>query len=290
MSSTSAHSKHERSHWRTWAITAGSLLVVAMFLMGIAASPLFDAKTIEVTGMQSRSESQILEAAGVSSSTNVVVGFSASRIEDELETDPWIASADVSRLFPSTIKIHVSERTASAQAKLGGEVAVIASDGTTLELLSRDARLPQIRGVRPGAVGEVSEQLGPAAMAAASFDALLLSQRPVITIEEDGSLTVDLHKGIAVTYGAAEDFDAKAAAISGILRWASQNPGKVSAIDVRVATAPAATVERPGEPPVEEVLSEGLKPNADPGASQKQTKEAREDSVTESNNGATPDA
>lgn len=214
---------------------------------GVAASPLFDAKDLSVSGGHELSEERIRAAGGISEETNLIY-FSSKEIEERLEEDPWIASASVQRSLPNSLSISVVERIPAAVASRSGSDWLIATDGTTLDETRSDDGLPTIGGVRPGALGEAPLPIqGPAAVAAAFGDPVL-EQRPQIRVGPDGQIEIAMKKDVSVVYGDATQPDEKALAITSILAWAHQNHADIISMDVRVPYAPTAVMERNGQP------------------------------------------
>lgn len=234
-------------HWRTWLITAGALVLTAALAAGVAALPLFAAKTIDVEGMSHLKEAQVLEAGGVTTQTNLIY-FSTATIEARLERQPWIRDASVERTLPSTLTITIQERIPAAVGTRGGAIFLIAADGTTLEEVAHEAGLPSIRGVRPGEVGDSPEPMRGPAAAAAAFDPVVLQEHPVIEVGEDGQITLLLHKNVPVLYGDPAEVDDKALAIAGVLAWADLNKASIISMNVTVPHAPTAELEQHGQP------------------------------------------
>ena len=229
-------------------ITVLSLLALVALLVGIAASPLFAARTITVAGEEHLSEAEVLAAAGVDEQTNVLF-LSTGEVESTLRANPWIATASVQRSIPSTLAIGVHERVAGALARVPDGYAVIASDGVTLGTVPRDADvpdLPQIRGGRPALPGQRSEQIAGAAAAAAAWDETVRAEDPELTVAPDGTIEIELAHGIPVLYGDARDPGPKAEALAGVLRWADEHHQRIVSIDVRIPYGPSAEFEGRG--------------------------------------------
>jgi hypothetical protein len=91
------------------------LLVVAILvILGAAAflvyqSPAFSVRAVNVEGAQRLSAARLTELAAVPESSTLL-RLDAKGIQSRVEADPWIASVEVRRSFPSTVILTVTER------------------------------------------------------------------------------------------------------------------------------------------------------------------------------------
>lgn len=109
----------------------------------------FKVKEVNISGHNHVTPAQILETAGIKSSTSILF-LNADEMRARLEALPWIASASVRKFYPDRIEIAVSERQAYALWQINGELKVIARDGTPIAPYSDDPRYVQL----PIVVGE----------------------------------------------------------------------------------------------------------------------------------------
>jgi cell division protein FtsQ len=95
------------------------------------------------------SRSEILAAVGVTERTSLLfLDVAASRAR--IEAIPWVADANVRKLYPDRLQIRIRERVPFAVWQLDGKLSVIAADGTVLCPLDASfADLPLVVG--PGA-------------------------------------------------------------------------------------------------------------------------------------------
>jgi cell division protein FtsQ len=93
------------------------------------------------------SREEILATAGVTGSTSLLF-LDVEAARDRLKTNPWIGDATVLKLYPGELQIGIKEREAFALWQKEGRVAVIADDGTVLELFVSPglAKLPLVVG------------------------------------------------------------------------------------------------------------------------------------------------
>jgi len=106
----------------------------------------FEIADAEVRGHNRLRREQILEAAGITPRTSLVL-LNADVARDKLKTNPWIADAVVRKFYPNRIEIEVTERDAFALWQRNGKLAIVARDGTVLEeVTERPEKLPLVVG------------------------------------------------------------------------------------------------------------------------------------------------
>jgi cell division protein FtsQ len=103
---------------------------------------------IVVSGLQQLDERQLLLAAGITPNTSLAF-LSAADIRERIERVPLVESASVRKLYPNELVIALTERAPHAIWQYDGELFVVASDGTQLDLLQD----PHLVGL-PFVVGE----------------------------------------------------------------------------------------------------------------------------------------
>ncbi len=59
--------------------------------------------------------------------------MTSNTVRERLKTNPWVADANVLKLYPGELQIGIKERAAFALWQKDGRVSVIADDGTLLE-------------------------------------------------------------------------------------------------------------------------------------------------------------
>jgi cell division protein FtsQ len=102
---------------------------------------------VALTGEHEVSRETVLTLAGVTGRSSLLF-LDAARTRARLLTDPWIAEANVLKLYPGALRIAIKERKAFALWQKNGTVALIAADGTVLEpyVPARFAALPLLVG------------------------------------------------------------------------------------------------------------------------------------------------
>jgi cell division protein FtsQ len=102
---------------------------------------------VTISGIAQMRESEVLAAAGLTDRLSLAV-LSASQVRERLERVPLVQSAAVRKLYPNELVITITERQPHGLWQLNGELFVIASDGTVIDLMQdeRFADLPLVVG------------------------------------------------------------------------------------------------------------------------------------------------
>lgn len=138
-----------RNFWQRF----GKLLstVLAILLIGGAAVGLWyglPIKAVQITGNRHLSLAQVKQLAGLSGEKPFGWLYYGLWRATGLQGEPWVASAQLKRIFPDRVEISLTERTPVAQVRASsGSLSVIAADGTTLP--GAEATGPIISGWGP---------------------------------------------------------------------------------------------------------------------------------------------
>jgi cell division protein FtsQ len=230
------------------------LFVVAFLgLLGLVwlalESPALDLDHVEVGGTGGVSVDEVVTAAGVSRG-DALTFIDTDAVRDRVEALPRIASAKVTRSFPGTLQIEVTEREPAAWVSLPvrkgsrpGAVVFIDAQGRVIEEgKSPAAGLPEIRGL--GALADVGAHVHPvgAVTLLTELPPALRAQVATVTIEH-GEATLGLRErrggwasAETVRLGAISDLRAKGLAALAVLAALDES---VDYLDVRVPSAPA---------------------------------------------------
>jgi len=135
-------------------------VILAAILVGLALSPLFSVKSIEVYGNKHYNSSEVIEASGLiignnwfkSNSVDLKGILTFRSIDAEkllLQRCPFLKSATVRIDFTGVVRIEVSERNAAALVPYMGSNIVIDNECFVLTLSSdaEDGKLPVIKGI-----------------------------------------------------------------------------------------------------------------------------------------------
>jgi len=124
------------------AVVSAIVLVVLVAAFAILYySNVFAVTSIEVEGNRYVSTAQVLEEAGISSDATLL-RLDAGSVTARIESNPWIESVNVKRVFPSTVVLSVTETNVAAVAEVdssspveGSSYWLVSSQGTWIEQL-----------------------------------------------------------------------------------------------------------------------------------------------------------
>lgn len=103
---------------------------------------------VKVTGNVRTSDIDVLGALGLDGSTSLV-GISAKAAQKAIASLPWVASADVLKIYPDTLSVVIHERKPFAVWQHDGRLSVIDSKGRIIvpfQTGSVDSKLPVVVG------------------------------------------------------------------------------------------------------------------------------------------------
>ncbi len=107
----------------------------------------FRISSVILNGRKQLTQDEILAIGGINGRSSLLF-VDAAAVRDKLKANPWIADANVLKLYPDRLQIDVTERTAFALWQEDGKLAVIADDGAVLEnyVPSSFVKLPLVVG------------------------------------------------------------------------------------------------------------------------------------------------
>ncbi len=223
--------------------TALVLLVVVTLVGGTIAlyrSQLFDIRTVEVLGAERLTVEAVRSRAAVPADATLL-RFPARDIKERLLSYAWISDAQVTRDFPHTLRIRISERRPVAVVDGGERLWVVDISGMVLgeQSVEETSTLPTIRDI-PGLElatdrAAVSEVLMNALHVLSGISAELRQKVRAISapsIDETTLLTTD---NVEVVIGEAVEMAKKDVIVLRIMR---EQSGSVVTIDVRSTDRP----------------------------------------------------
>jgi len=211
---------------------------VALGILGLSRTPLFDEHGVVVRGARHLSIARVVRESGVGGRN--VLWLDTGAAERALERDPWIARAEVSRDLPRAISISIVEREPVGVVRRSDGFALLAGDGTILGTRSSPAGWPLIR---PGTIPTAAQAavLG-SARALAALSPTLRGEIRFASQDDAGEVSMRLRDGTGVRLGPPSDLRAKADALAAVLSYAQEHGVRLSSIDVRFPAAPSARV------------------------------------------------
>jgi cell division protein FtsQ len=238
-SPTAARTRRRRLASRPVGMAVTAAIAAASFVV-VSRSSVFHVRDVEVTGIHHLSRAAVIRLSGITGSSNVL-WIDAGGVERRLETEPWIASADVRTSLPDGVEISVVERTPVAIVRTSSGRRLVAADGTVLGMAGSQ-RLPTIHLPRDATRLDTPFTLSAPSRVVGAISASGGPALRTVDVGADGTLTIELAAGPEIRFGAATQVRAKASAIRGLLAWASTSGSRLRSLDVVSPSAPAVTL------------------------------------------------
>ncbi len=123
---------------------------IALILIFVLYSPIFNIKEIEVRGQNRLDKEHIIKISNIQIGQNIFK-IRLSKVGSEIEKEPYIKNASrIKRIFPSKILIEINERTPIGAVSCMGSYIIIDKEGMALETVSEieDKRIVEIKGIK----------------------------------------------------------------------------------------------------------------------------------------------
>jgi cell division protein FtsQ len=224
-----------------WVLAAVALAAGVAWLIR---TPLFGLSAVRVDGTQAVAKAEVLQASKVRIG-EPYLGLDLAAIHDRVAALPRVAAVRVTRDYPSSLRIAVTERPPVASVSSGGVYWLVAADGTVLDAAATRpaglpfvARVPLPDGVVAGSRLPPGNELANALTALGGMAPQLKRQVAGVNARTLDSLEFTLKDGSTVLYGLAVDQPAKDAAVLLIRRTLKKDGREAQRIDVRNPSAP----------------------------------------------------
>jgi cell division protein FtsQ len=200
-----------------FALTAAAILGAAVW--ALLGSTLLVARSVQVTGAPAAQRAQVLRAAGIAPGTPLI-RISTAAVARRVEQITQIQSAQVSRHWPDSVVIAVTERTPALAVASDGEFALIDRFGVVIGYVAR--RPPGLTLLAQAPADLASLRGSPGIQAAVT----VLRQLPpsirglvrAVAAPSANAVTLDLRRGITVLWGGTDRPGAKAAELTILMR------------------------------------------------------------------------
>jgi cell division protein FtsQ len=210
-------------------------------------TPLFGLSAVRVTGTRAVPQAEVLAVSKVRVG-EPYLGIDLAAVRARVAALPRVAAVEVTRDYPSGLRIAVTERPAVASVSSGALFWLVAADGTVLDsAASRPPELPYVAnvplptGLRPGSRLPPGNELANALSALGGMDPKLERDVTGVAARSLDSLEFTLKDGTHVLYGLAVDQPAKDAAVLLVRRTLKREGREAQRIDVRNPSAPTVT-------------------------------------------------
>ena len=235
-----------RRRWLGWTLVAIALAVGVAYLIR---TPLFGLTAVRVEGTEVVADAEVLQASKVRIG-EPYLGLDLVAIRARVAALPRVAAVRVTRDYPSSLRITVTERQPVASVSSAGVFAgsvywLVAADGTVLDTAaSRPPDLPYVAsvplpdGVGPGSRLPSGNELANALTALGGMAPQLKREVTGVDARTLDSLEFTLKDGTRVLYGLAVDQPAKDAAVALVRRTLRREGREAQRIDVRNPSTP----------------------------------------------------
>jgi cell division protein FtsQ len=198
---------------------------------------------IAVVGGKHVTSADVATAAGLDASDNLLL-VSTGRVASQVEELPWVASAKVDRKLPGTVRVKVVERVARVVLAAGESRWLLDARGNVLgPVTGENAELPVLAAA---AVAELEpgtrvpeKEVRDALTALRALAPGIRKEVAALLAPSSERITLSLHDGTQVRFGAAESLDAKNEVLQALLTQMKFENRTGGYIDVRVPTSPA---------------------------------------------------
>ena len=221
-------------------VAAAALIVLAAgYQFWLRDSPFVAVEKVTITGLSTSHSERVRMALTAASRSMTTLHVDHEALERAVAGFPVVRELEVTTDFPHGLRIHVVEHLPAAVAVGDGGRVPVAADGTILQGVPVEKRLPTVEV--EGALGvehlRDATALASAAIAGAAPAAL---RGRIKEVGEDGGLgqVAGLREGPQVIFGDATRLRAKWAAASRVL--ADLEASGASYVDVRIPGRPAA--------------------------------------------------
>ena len=220
-------------------LTAGLLVLASGYQFWLRDSSLVAVEKVTITGLSTSGSERVRLALTTAGRSMTTLHVDHEALERAVAGYPVVRALEVTTDFPHGLRIHVVEHVPVATAVGAGGRVAVAGDGTILQGVTADKRLPTVEV--EGAIGverlRDATALASAAIAGAAPTAL---RGRIAEVGEDGRLgqVAQLRNGPEVIFGDATRLTAKWAAASRVL--ADLEASGASYVDVRLPGRPAA--------------------------------------------------
>ncbi len=220
-------------------LATGLVVLAAGYQFWLRDSSLVAVEKVTITGLTASESERVRLALSTAARSMTTLHVDHGALERAVAGYPVVRDLEVTTDFPHGLAIHVVQHVPAAIAVGAGGRVAVAGDGTILQGVTADKRLPTVEV--EGAVGVERLRDGTAlASAAIAGAAPPVLRGRIAEVGVDGGLgqVAQLREGPEVIFGDATRLRAKWAAASRVL--ADLEASGASYVDVRIPGRPAA--------------------------------------------------
>jgi cell division protein FtsQ len=224
---------------RLLALATLCLLLAAAYQFWLRDSWLVAVERVTVTGLTRDDAHRVRAALSAAARSMTTLHLDGDDLERVVEAYPIVKELELSPDFPHTLRIRVIEHDPAAVAHTDGGRVAVAGDGTVLQGLAGEERLPTITAEDTVRGGRLED---PAALAAARLagaaPAALHGRVEKVRLRKRDGFVVLLRDGPELIFGEAARTRAKWTAAARVL--ADRTAAGATYVDLRLPGRPAA--------------------------------------------------
>ncbi len=219
-------------------LLVSALAVGAVYRLWIRDAPFVSVDRVTVTGLSTDDADRVRAALVSTARTMTTLHVERDRLERVVAGYPVVRALEIETDFPHAMSIRVVEHRPVAIVVTGGARLPVAADGTVLDGLPVEGRLPLVRadgGLRSNRLAD-PDAVGAARIAGAAPGPLRHRLRE-IGHESDRGYVAQLRRGPELVFGSAAHLRAKWVAAARVL--ADADTQGATYVDLRVPGRPA---------------------------------------------------
>jgi cell division protein FtsQ len=213
---------------RPWLYAALGVVVVATLGWVVLGTSLLGVRAVAVNGSEIAPPDRVREVAAVAPGTPLA-RVDTDAVAGRVRTLPSVRSVEVSRAWPHTLVIEITERVPAATASVGDRYLVLDNDGVVFRnVRRRPAGLPLIETARPGPDDGATRA---ALRVVRALTPELRDRLEAVVADSPARISLRLTDDRVIVWGDAEQSETKALVATSLL----DRPGRtidVSAPDV----------------------------------------------------------
>lgn len=220
--------------------TFAAVVLVVVGCVALYSSSLFTVTNVEVVGVIHISAAKVRALARVPADSTLI-RFPAEDVAERVAGDPWVSTVSVSRVFPSGMRIRVTERAPVAVVDAGASMWLVDASGVVIAKPTTEtsATLPVVLEV-PGLDPKPGRRTASEPLLNAIKVIMGIGRELAVQVRSISAPTIDgtyllLANRVEVVVGEAVDLPTKSALALTIL---AREKGKVVSIDVRIIDRP----------------------------------------------------
>ncbi|MEU1431573.1 FtsQ-type POTRA domain-containing protein [Nocardia sp. NPDC005746] len=210
--------------WRSRGVRIGLLAgVVALIALGLVAwfTPMLSVRTVEVDGLAAVPEEQVRQALQVPDGLSIL-RLDTDTLAEQVSRLPKVRSVRVQRVFPSTVRVTVTERTPVLYFDSPDGAHLLDCDSVEFAIEPPGLGVPKLVTEHPGGTDPVTKA-AVAVMAAIPIPLRDQVGVGAVVARSVSDIALELRDGRTVLWGGTVDSSRKAAVVGPLL----SQPGKV---------------------------------------------------------------